>query len=514
MNTNQNLAVTIGKNTLFGILARVAQVGTRLVTIPIVIAHLGLDGYGIWSIIMTTAAYMRFGSVGVKSAFQKYVAEASGKGDYESASQLLSTGCALMAVLSVCLIPVSIFANQLVAALGVPPEFLNSAGKSLSILALIMAMSNVGVVFEAIVMGVHRIDVARNLTTVFTVLEAIATVVFLHFGYGLFAMASVMAASELGFVTCCALVSRRIAPEVRLARKYVTKRVIRELVRYAGSYQLVGLLEVLYAGILPLVILRTFGANTSGIYAVVTRLTSSAQMLPDALLLPILSGGAMVYASGAVERTRALMLKSFKVTLGLSLFPLAFIAAFGTTLVFAWTGQTRPEFRTALCLVSGAALFQSLSMLQLVLYRASGKALMDNVRQFLRIVTLLTIAALARRLGFYGVLAGLALAELLGMLFMLFAITRTFRTFRVKSLASDTLRLTAATAALLLVGALTVHLPLPQATGARLTAAVQMVAVSLACLISFWPALRLTRAVTGAEGRTLVGVLLPRWRQS
>ena len=68
-------------------------------TIPIVIAHLGLGGYGIWSIIMTTAAYMRFGSVGIKSAFQKYVAEATGNGDFETANKLLSTGCAAMLVL-------------------------------------------------------------------------------------------------------------------------------------------------------------------------------------------------------------------------------------------------------------------------------------------------------------------------------------------------------------------------------------------------------------------------------
>ena len=54
----------IGRNTMFGIVAGLAQVGTRLITVlRIAIAHLGLDGYGIWSIIMTTAAYMRFGSV-------------------------------------------------------------------------------------------------------------------------------------------------------------------------------------------------------------------------------------------------------------------------------------------------------------------------------------------------------------------------------------------------------------------------------------------------------------------
>src|SRR5271156_5262755 len=125
----RNLAHTIGRNTIFGVIARFAQVATRLVTIPIVIADLGLGGYGIWAIIMTVAAYMRFGSVGIKSAFQKYVAEATGTGDYEQATKLLSTGCAAMFLLStVVLIPVAIFSRQVGKAAGVPAEFLHSAG--------------------------------------------------------------------------------------------------------------------------------------------------------------------------------------------------------------------------------------------------------------------------------------------------------------------------------------------------------------------------------------------------
>src|SRR3984893_10391673 len=87
-----NLAVSIGKSTVFGVIARFAQVGTRLITVPIVISHLGIGGYGIWAIIMTAAAYMRFGSIGIKSAFQKYVAEATGSGDFETTNRLLSTG--------------------------------------------------------------------------------------------------------------------------------------------------------------------------------------------------------------------------------------------------------------------------------------------------------------------------------------------------------------------------------------------------------------------------------------
>ncbi|MGD0471507.1 MAG: hypothetical protein ABSA54_24290 [Terriglobales bacterium] len=505
-----NLAASIGRNTLFGVVARVAQVATRLVTVPIVIVHLGLGGYGIWSIIMTTAAYMRFGSLGVKSAFQKYVAEATGNGDFETANKLLSTGCAIMLLVSLAgLTPIAFFARDLATLAGVPAEFLRSSAHAITMLAFIMVIANVGAVYEAIVMGGHRVDLARNFSTFFTVAEAVAIIILLHFGAGLFAMASVMAASEMGFIASCYIASKKILPQIRLRLDHVTKSVVRELVRFGGSYQLVNVLEVLYLSIVPVTVLRMFGADAAGIYALTTRLVGSALMLPDALLLPILSGAAMVFASGSAAQMRMLITKSFKVTLVLGLFPLAFIAIFGPMIVFAWTGEVASSLRVAFWLVCAVGLFQSFSLLGLVLYRASGRALLDNIRQAIRIVILVCIAIAAHRLGFYGILAGLAFAEFTGMLFMLFALEKAFEAFRVRLLLPDTLRLTAAIVVILSAAGVALLLPIPAVSNPRLAATLQLAKVSLACLVAAWPALALTKSLTGTEGRALVRAFLP-----
>jgi len=342
------------------------------------------------------------------------------------------------------------------------------------------------------------------------VAEAVAIVIVLHFGYGLFAMASVMAASEVGFVLCCYVSSKKILPQVQVSRRFVTRKVIPELVRFAGSYQLVNVLEVLYVSILPVAVLRVFGADAAGIYAVAARLVMSAVMLSDSFLVPILSGGAMVYASGSQEEMRKLITKSFKITLGLCLFPLAFIAAFGPTMVFAWTGQADSSLQIALWLVCAAGFFQAFSVLGLVLYRVSGKALLDNIRQGLRIACLLSIVAFARHWGFYGVLAGLAATEFVGMVFMLYAVTKTFHAFELKALLPDALRLTVATGVVLVAGSIATRIPLPAIASMRWRAVLELGKVSLACLLAAWPALILTKSVTGAEGKALISIVRPR----
>lgn len=218
----------------------------------------------------------------------------------------------------------------------------------------------------------------------------------------------------------------------------------------------------------------------------------------------------MVFASGSRERMQAFLTKAFKATLALSLLPFGFIAIFGTTMAYAWTGQTDPSFQAAFWLVSLRALFQSFSLLALVLYRASGKALLDNIRQVLRIVVILAIVVFAHRLGFYGVLAGMALAELVGTIFMLFALTHTFHLFRAKSLLPDAARLTIAAILILGFGALASYIPLPGDLGGRLSATLKLIEIGLACLLVAWPSLIQTGAVTPADGRALFGAFLPR----
>lgn len=508
-SAGQNLAASVGRNTIFGAVSGATNVATRLITIPIVIAHLGLGGYGIWSIIMTTAAYMRFGAVGVKSAFQKYVAEATGDGDYDRASRLLSTGCGVMLVLSVVgLVPVLFLSGNFARMAGVPAEFLSPTSKSISVLAVIMILSNVGAVFEAILMGGHRIDVARRFSTTCVILEAIAIVSVLHRGYGLLAMASVMGISELGYVLCCYLASRKIVPQIVISVQNVTSSVLRELARFAGSYQLVNILQVLYAALLPVAILRAFGADRAGIYALSLRMINPAQMLEDAFLLSILSGGSMVYASGSAERMRNLLHKSYKITFGFAFIPMALIACFGPTIVFAWTGQNSPEFHWVLILVSVAGVFQAVSILGLVLYRISGNAILDNIRQVAVLATLFVVSVFARKVGFHGVLAGLAFAELLGMLFMIYAVARTFKLFRPATLLSDAVKAIAATVVIIAIGIVVSHIPIPVA-GPRMLAWVRLAVVFTACAFASVPALLLSGFVSVDEGKRALRAVFP-----
>ncbi|HVT98156.1 MAG TPA: oligosaccharide flippase family protein, partial [Acidobacteriaceae bacterium] len=289
------LTASIGKNTLFGVVGNLVHVLARIVVVPVMIRHLGLDGYGIWAVLMSIAAYITLGGAGVKSAFQKYVAEATGTGDYDRASRLLSTGTAAVLALSVVvLVPLAIFSHWLAVAVGVPAGFLIPASQAIRILAITAIIANVSQTYQSIMMGAHRIDLREKLNVVLDLLNAAFTIGLLYSGFGLLAIAAVFCAYQLAGGILWYIYARRILPEVRISSTLVTRSVVKELIRFGASYQLVSMLELLYAAILPVAVLKFFGANAAGVFALAARLVSFATLIQGSYLQAILSGGSLV----------------------------------------------------------------------------------------------------------------------------------------------------------------------------------------------------------------------------
>lgn len=480
---------------------------TRLVTVPVVVANLGLDGFGIWATITTTAAYMRFGSAGVRSAFQKYIAEATGTGDFEKANRLVSTGTLGVFLLSLgALIPTAIFARPLAVAAGVPPEFIPSAAAAVALLAVTMVFANTGAGYESVLTGGHRIDLVRKFSTVLSVLEAAATIFLVRSGYGLVGLSVVMAGSALAYFALCHRNARHVLPQIKIRLAYVDRSVAGELVRFAGSYQLVSVFEALYAAILPIAILRFHGAAAAGLYGIGFRLMGAALLPHVAFLVPILSGGSMVHGSGSAENMRLILSKSVKATLALAMFPLLFVGTFGPTILLAWTGKADPSFGMMLWLICLAGFFRSWSSLGRVLYRVSGRSLVDNIQQVIMILVLVAFVLFGRHLGLTGALTGMVAAELIGAIIMSFAVLSVFGGLLANTILKEAVRFTIAVLVVLAAAVFVTTVPFPSMSDQRWLAVWQLGKVALTSAIVAIPALRLTGSLSKAEWRALMNV--------
>ena len=508
-SSSRALTASIGKNTLFGVGGNLVHVLARIVVVPVMIRHLGLGGYGIWAVLMSIAAYITLGGAGVKSAFQKYVAEATGTGDYDRASRLLSTGTAAVLVLSVVvLVPLAVFSHSLAVAVGVPASFLVPASLAIRYLALTAIVANVSQTWQSILMGAHRIDLREKLNVVLDLLNAAATIALLYAGFGLLAVAVVFCVYQVAGGLLWYLYSRRILPDVHIASRFVTRTVVKELVRFGGSYQLVSMLELLYAAILPVAILKFFGANAAGVFALAARLVSFATLIQGSYLQAILSGGSLVYASGSAEQTNAFIVKSFKAMAVLSILPLAFIALYGAKIAFVWTGKTDPLLEGAVCLLCAGGVCRSLSSLFRVLYRVSGGAVMDNAQLLLGLGVAFLLWPFGPKIGFLGMVGGVNfVGQLLGLILMGLSLSSRFKGFSARALAPTLLRFCVAAAVILGASVVALYLRFSWGINPRVLDTIRLLTAAGISLLVALPALLFTGSVSRSEARTMLNTV-------
>ncbi|HOC42262.1 MAG TPA: hypothetical protein PKJ99_04505 [Thermoanaerobaculales bacterium] len=423
-----DLKSSIVTSTAFNVSHKVANVLIKTLLAPLIIGYMGLDGFGVWNLLLSVTNYPRFGIGGISAAFQKYVSDATATGDYEKASRLLTTGTVMVVVMTLLVsLPFLVFTEDILRFLNVPAEYSVTFSMAFRFLIIVIIISNIAAAYDAVIAGAHRLDVTKKIAIVWLIVESILVVALLLKGYRLWALALPYGVCEVGRVLSSVYFARKILPEVVLAPRYVSTGVLRELVAFAGSFQLVGALEMLYLTLVPALVMRYSGASISGLYAAATRLITLASIAGEALLLPLLSGSAYVLTRGERSRYEALFANSFNFLLFTALPLMLFVSFYGDQILWAWTGQKSDLFMSSMFLLSGAGISSLLARHHMIIYRSSGKRVYDILWIVIRFGCFVGFGtALARLHGYAGLLSGQLIGEVLGLVFMAHVMKRLF----------------------------------------------------------------------------------------
>ena len=89
------------RNTLYNLLGLGLPLFVAIVTIPVLIVSLGVDRFGILTLIWAVVSYFGLFDLGMGRALTRHLAEAWAQGDQEQAKRLVSTGLGVMAGLGI-----------------------------------------------------------------------------------------------------------------------------------------------------------------------------------------------------------------------------------------------------------------------------------------------------------------------------------------------------------------------------------------------------------------------------
>jgi len=176
-------SATVGPIVTFGI---------NLAIIPLVLHRLGPGLYGAWATIAAVLTIGLMADIGLRTEIIRRVAEASGAGDDAGAERAVHEGLTLLAALAFALLCAGALAAPLIRTFAFPDGVPGYGGAGLDQLTravfALLAVSLVGNGYFGVLRGLQRGDIEILGRMAGVLIGALATLAFLHWGWGLWAM--------------------------------------------------------------------------------------------------------------------------------------------------------------------------------------------------------------------------------------------------------------------------------------------------------------------------------------
>lgn len=320
---------TIAHNTLFNAAGRIWEALAGIGLTAYTIDQVGLEGFGMWSLVALFTGYAALFDFGVSSAFSKYIAGFVAKEDRAGVSAVVSTGVYFYALLGAVLVAVGwpcidgLLAGTLALMHALNPGHTqviadNALWEEARFLlrgALILFVAtNCVAPFPALQMGLQRMGITNVLGFAGSLVKVVVTVVFLEMGYGVRGLLYTSAVL-LGVMTVAnVVVAYRIYPGLRCNPGQMQWALFRALLSFGWRSQVARLSNLVNFQTDRMIVAVASGGNLDlvGLYRVGEDLATKVRQGPALLVSALVPAVSDLDAREDQERVRMLYLRSTK----------------------------------------------------------------------------------------------------------------------------------------------------------------------------------------------------------
>jgi O-antigen/teichoic acid export membrane protein len=331
-------------DAVFSMLAKLLYLLTRIGLPPLILAHITLGQYGLWSVCFIVVGYLGLADLGFSSLYVRSAARLHAAGDTAGIGALLSTGVLFMGLLSVllwlglwCALPALLPALQVAPAQHGPAAVLLLGASAVFLCDLSLSA------FAYVLHGLQRYRAEQRVWVAAYLLEMVLLYLMFGAGWGLLSLLYAFALRYAVSIGCNVCQVYRALPGLALGPRHCRWSLLRHFLGHGLGLQASSCCAMalhsadrVLAGLLlgpQAVALFDLGGklpvSAASVPAAITQLT-----LPAAARLAARHAGAQAYAELHGQHTRALCLAAAV--------PLSFLACYAAPLCLAWLGP-RPE---------------------------------------------------------------------------------------------------------------------------------------------------------------------------
>jgi O-antigen/teichoic acid export membrane protein len=387
-----------------------------LVLTPILIFGLGKEQF---AILALATPFLRYGfngvfDFGLATGLVRFVSRDFAAGYGEGVNRYFASALSLYILAGMSLLVLFRLASSAFvgSVLGLDARMHATAATVLWQLLWIYVLLLLSNPFFALLMGVQKVHVSHIVGTVSLLMELVGILALLPIGITLSRVILVYAVGAALSTLLCIYLARRSFPGLNLRLRFISRESISDLAHYTARWSVTVSTSLLAPVIDKLILARFVGLSSVAIYEAASKLVEILKRATQLLLLPVFPMAGAVVPNQTEVQTQKLYRRIFSanlaVNVGLYLIP----ATLTFEIMRVWLGSELSEP------AGWAFLVLSFTGLLLALVAPGALILAGTGRMRLLVTTGLVAlslniflnAFLAKRFGFWGLLAGTAFA--------------------------------------------------------------------------------------------------------
>lgn len=327
------------RNTSYNFISQIYFALLAFFTTPYMVRMLGVDSYGILSIVGIVCGYFSFLDLGLGQGIIKYVSGDYAKKDYAAIRKTITTALfaqMLMGVVGAFIIAAS--AQMLITKTFHIPQEKRATAQFVFYLSAISFLFNMAQqVFRAIPQALHRFDITNKIQLFLGTGVIAAQLLFLYLGYSLRGLVILNAVVSAILLLVYFYFSVRLLPEVSFFPSFNVS-AFKTLFRFGGFSSLGRIMSTIAVNVDKLLISMFLPISYLTYYTVPYNLTMQIMAVAPGITSVIFPAISSMDSLKDYERLKELYLRvSRYIVTGVGIFAILLIV-FGDTLLYYWLG--------------------------------------------------------------------------------------------------------------------------------------------------------------------------------
>ena len=341
----------------------IVGIAVMFLLIPFIVSRLGMDLFGLWSLIFAVVGLFGLLDLGFATAAMKYVAELTASGDHSARNQVLSTLLVVYGVLGlICILLVAILAGPASGWFDLNPDQARPFTLALWLLGSVVAINFPASLIKAILIGSGRMHLVNAIELITTLLNAALIVILLEAGLGLMGMAIATAATMLLGPLAMLPLAIRLTPGLSVSPRLFTRSRVRELLGFSTYFFIANVAVLVILRLDPVVIKTYLPLTAVAIYAVGAKIAEYSYLLNKQFsnaLMPLVSQSK---GAGDAATVRRVLVDGTRFLLAIAVPFIALLLFYSEPFILLWMGEAFAESVPVLRILLLAMLFASVQL--------------------------------------------------------------------------------------------------------------------------------------------------------